>query len=212
MIFPTSQLSSLEKTFREAEEENEDGFQFPWTADEIDPTLLGPVRFTSTSTVRAALQLARLTADDTVCDLGCGDGRVPILAFSEFGVRHALGIELEDSLVATGNETLRKFQIPGERVTIIQGNVVQLSPTLRESVLSCSVIFIYLLFDKLHLIEPFLFEALQRGARIVSVCFFFKKWGRAALSDDMKCALYTKESVGPSLLCSWSSDAKNPPS
>jgi predicted RNA methylase len=48
--------------------------------------------------IRRMLQLADVTADDLVVDLGAGDGRIPIYAARHFGAR-AIGVELEENLV-----------------------------------------------------------------------------------------------------------------
>jgi tRNA G46 methylase TrmB len=48
--------------------------------------------------IRRMLQLADVTAEDLVVDVGAGDGRIPIYAARHFGAR-AIGVELEESLV-----------------------------------------------------------------------------------------------------------------
>lgn len=47
--------------------------------------------------VRAGLELAELRAGETLYDLGCGDGRVVVLATRVFGAR-AVGVELSRAL------------------------------------------------------------------------------------------------------------------
>ena len=44
--------------------------------------------------VNAMLTLANVTRDDTVYDLGCGDGRIVIAAAKEFGAR-GVGVDLD---------------------------------------------------------------------------------------------------------------------
>jgi hypothetical protein len=50
-------------------------------------------------TVRDLLWLADVGTNDIVYDLGSGDGRVVIAAVRDFGVRRAVGIELDPKLV-----------------------------------------------------------------------------------------------------------------
>jgi hypothetical protein len=49
--------------------------------------------------IRRMLQLADLTPNDVLIDLGSGDGRIPIHAARHFGAR-AIGVELEENLIA----------------------------------------------------------------------------------------------------------------
>ena len=41
--------------------------------------------------VRKMLQVSRVGPDDVVYDLGCGDGRILIMAVKEFGAEKAVG-------------------------------------------------------------------------------------------------------------------------
>jgi SAM-dependent methyltransferase len=56
--------------------------------------------------IRRMLQLADVTADDLVVDLGAGDGRIPIYAARHFGAR-AIGVELEENLVVLATESAK---------------------------------------------------------------------------------------------------------
>ncbi|MGQ9551380.1 MAG: hypothetical protein ACUVUE_03030 [Candidatus Bathycorpusculaceae bacterium] len=42
---------------------------------------------TSVETVKRMLQIAEVGSDDVVYDLGCGDGRMLVMAVEEFGAR-----------------------------------------------------------------------------------------------------------------------------
>jgi cyclopropane fatty-acyl-phospholipid synthase-like methyltransferase len=44
------------------------------------------------------LTLAKVTRDDVVYDLGCGDGRIPIAAARRYGAK-GVGLDLDPSLV-----------------------------------------------------------------------------------------------------------------
>lgn len=63
------------------------------------------------SRVRAVREcLARLRPDPagTLCDVGCGKGRVLLLA-AEYGFRRAVGVELSASLCAKARENARRY-------------------------------------------------------------------------------------------------------
>src|SRR5512144_2475688 len=72
------------------------------------PAIYGlPSRPTHPDRIRAALKLANLKAEETLYDLGSGDGRVLVIAAREFGAK-AVGIEIGPvqrlvSRVAAGN-------------------------------------------------------------------------------------------------------------
>jgi len=57
------------------------------------------------------LRLAGLRENETLIDLGCGDGRIPIIAAKYFGA-NAVGIEVRDVLV---NEAIRRVEEEGLR-------------------------------------------------------------------------------------------------
>src|SRR3979490_2612852 len=68
--------------------------------------------------VSAMLKLAGVSKDDTVYDLGCGDGRIVISAAKEYGA-HGVGIdndperiqEARDNARKAGVEALVKFEV-----------------------------------------------------------------------------------------------------
>ena len=58
---------------------------------------LAPFVATPTSVVRQMLILAELKPDETLYDLGSGDGRAVIMAAKDFGAT-SVGVELRDDL------------------------------------------------------------------------------------------------------------------
>ena len=57
------------------------------------PLIRTPFNPTPVSVVRAMLGLAGASVNDIVYDLGCGDGRVLLVAVEEYRVKKAVGIE-----------------------------------------------------------------------------------------------------------------------
>jgi hypothetical protein len=55
---------------------------------------LGPEDYQSNRHIRKILRLARAKKSDVFYDLGCGLGRLCVVAVTEFGVKRAVGIEL----------------------------------------------------------------------------------------------------------------------
>ena len=57
---------------------------------------LGPISATPHYVVSAMLHLAKANANTVVFDLGCSDGRVPIAAARDHGVKSAVGYEISE--------------------------------------------------------------------------------------------------------------------
>ena len=118
--------------------------------------------------VRAMLDLAGVTPDDVVYDLGSGDGRIVIAAAREFGAR-GVGIEIDPSLVAQSRATIRRLGLD-ERVRIVEQDLFEVD--LREA----TVVTLYLSLDLNRRLRPKLLAELTPGSRIVSHDFSMSDW------------------------------------
>ena len=132
----------------------------PRTADVVyEPTPL--------AVVDTLINAANVGANDTVYDLGCGDGRF-IVAAGRRGAR-GLGFDLNPNLVewATANALAERVN---ERVKFELRDIftVDLSPA--------SVITLYLLPELNLRLRPKLWKELKVGARIVSNAFDMGDW------------------------------------
>jgi ribosomal protein L11 methylase PrmA len=105
------------------------------------------------------LELARVSRDDLVYDLGCGDGRIVIAAARRYGAR-AIGFDIDPARVA---EARRNVAAAGlERlVRIEQRDIFELDLT------PASVVTLYLLPELNVRLLPQL-EQLRPGSRVVS--------------------------------------------
>jgi SAM-dependent methyltransferase len=109
------------------------------------------------------LTLAGTTDRDTVYDLGCGDGRIPIAAARKYGAR-GVGLEIDPRLVelaqanakAAGVDKLVEFRVQN---------------VLEADVSPATVVTLYLLSSSNELLRPMLRQQLKPGARIVSHAF-----------------------------------------
>ena len=111
------------------------------------------------------LELAQVTKDDIVYDLGCGDGRIVVTAAKRFGCR-ALGFDIDPNRVKESLENVEKNNV-GHLVTIEQKDIftLDLSPA--------NIITLYLLPSLNVKLIPQL-EKLKPGSRIVSHDFDMK--------------------------------------
>ena len=105
------------------------------------------------------LQLAGVTKDDVVYDLGCGDGRVVVTAARRFGCR-AIGYDIDPERVKESRENVRRNGVQ-HLVRIEQKDIFTLDLS------AASVVFLYLLPDLNVKLIPQL-QKLRPGSRIVS--------------------------------------------
>lgn len=104
------------------------------------------------------LDLARVTARDTVIDLGSGDGRM-VIAAAKRGAQ-ALGVEFNADLVDLSRRAAAAAGM-GERARFVQGDM------FAADISQATVLPLFLLPDHLAKLAP-KFLALRPGARIVS--------------------------------------------
>jgi cyclopropane fatty-acyl-phospholipid synthase-like methyltransferase len=126
-----------------------------------DPPAVLFVAFVETpqDIVDRMLKMARVTKDDVVCDLGCGDGRIVVTAAKRYGCR-AVGYDLDPLRVEEARENAEQSGV-AHLITIEQKDV--LTVDLEE----VSVVTIYMGTEMNARLIPQL-SRLKPGARIVS--------------------------------------------
>jgi SAM-dependent methyltransferase len=105
------------------------------------------------------LELAKVTSDDLVYDLGCGDGRIVVTAAKRYGAR-AVGFEIDPERVAEARENVRRSGVE-DRVTIEQRDIFTLD------LAPANVVTLYLLPSLNVRLIPQLSQ-LRPGSRVVS--------------------------------------------
>jgi len=105
------------------------------------------------------LELAQVTKDDVVYDLGCGDGRIVVTAAKKFGCK-AIGFDIDPKRVKESQENVSKNEVEA-LVTIQNADIFELDLT------PASVVTLYLLPQLNVRLIPQLKE-LKPGSRIVS--------------------------------------------
>jgi trans-aconitate methyltransferase len=118
--------------------------------------------------VDAMLKLANVHQGDVLYDLGCGDGRIPVSAAKQYGVR-AVGIDIDPQRIQEANESAK------------QAGVTQLVQFRREDLFKAnfkeaSVVTLYLLPELNVKLRPRLLAELKPGTRIVSHQFDMGTW------------------------------------
>ena len=82
---------------------------------------LAPFVSSPLSVVKKMLEIAELKPGETLFDLGCGDGRIPIMAAQEFGA-FGMGVDLNRRLVERARAEVKRLDLY-ERVEIIEGDI-----------------------------------------------------------------------------------------
>jgi protein-L-isoaspartate O-methyltransferase len=127
-----------------------------------------PFITTPPEVVARMLQIAGTGPQDTVIDLGSGDGRIVIAAVREHGAR-GLGIELDPALVVQARDNAMRAGV-AERARFEEGDA------LKADLSQASVVTIYLLPSLLDQLQPRILQQLRPGARVVTHAFAFKGW------------------------------------
>ncbi len=123
--------------------------------------------------VNEMLKMAKVTKDDVVYDLGCGDGRIVITAAKMFGAR-GVGVDLDQNLIKASNMHAREKGVQ-DLIKFIKGDLFQLD------VKEATVVALYLTPELNVRLRPKFFKELKPGARIVSNDFNMGDWK----PDDM---------------------------
>lgn len=106
--------------------------------------------------VDAMLENASPTADEILCDVGCGDGRVVIAAAKKYGCR-AIGIEIKKDVAALARANVQKAGV-AHLVTIVCGDARDYSFD------GISVVTMYLFPDLMEEIQ----DETLKASRVVS--------------------------------------------
>jgi len=114
------------------------------------------------------LKVAAVTRDDTVFDLGSGDGRIVIAAARDFGA-HGVGVEIDPKLVNISRDAALAAGV-GARVSFLWQDlfVTDLS--------GATVVTLYLRDDVNLKLRPKLLRELPAGTRVVSHDFDMGDW------------------------------------
>jgi tRNA A58 N-methylase Trm61 len=118
--------------------------------------------------VKAMLQLAGVNKDDLVIDLGCGDGRIVIMAAAEFGAR-GIGYDLNPVRLKEANENAAKAGVQN-RVRFILKNLYE------ADIKNATVVTLYLLPEVNEKLKPRLLAELKPGTRVVCHSFPIHNW------------------------------------
>jgi len=115
------------------------------------------------------LDMAKVTKEDIVFDLGCGDGRVVATAAKKYGAK-GVGVDIDPERIKDSDKTVEKLGVKN-LVEIRQGDALKVKDLERAT-----VVMLYMLDEFMRKLEPIAKKRLPKGARIVSHDFRFPEW------------------------------------
>ena len=118
--------------------------------------------------VDSMLQVANVTKNDIVYDLGCGDGRIPVTAAKKYGA-HAVCIDIDPQRIKEANENVANNKV-GHLVQVVEGDLFQ------QDLSKATVVTLYLLPSLNLKLMPKLMKELKPGTRVVSHAFDMGDW------------------------------------
>jgi SAM-dependent methyltransferase len=137
-------------------------------AQPLDQESLAPYVPTPQLVVDRMLEIAEVTSNDVVYDLGCGDGRIVVTAAKKYGAR-GIGFDIDRQRIKEAEENARREGVEDLAKFVLQDIMtVDVSPA--------TVVTLYLLPDSNRKLRPILTEQLRPGSRIVSHAFDMDEW------------------------------------
>ena len=118
--------------------------------------------------VDAMLEVAKVTDEDVVYDLGSGDGRIVITAARRFGA-HAVGIDHDPRLIERARRRAREASV-ADLVTFRREDLFEADFS------EATVVAMYLTPKFMKKLSPRLLEQLAPGTRIVSHKYRIPGW------------------------------------
>ncbi len=122
--------------------------------------------------VEGMCKMAKIGKNDVVYDLGCGDGRMVIMAVKKFGAKRGVGIDLDPKLVKECKDSAKTAGVD-DKVAFRVGDVLKV-----KDLSDATVVLLYMGDDINNRLKPILKATLKPGARVVSHRFL--------MGDDWK--------------------------
>jgi SAM-dependent methyltransferase len=118
--------------------------------------------------VNAMLDLAQVTSDDMVYDLGCGDGRIVVAAAKRRGAR-GVGVDIDPARIEDATRLARREGVT-DRVTFVLDDLFQ------ADFADATVVMLYLQPEPNLRLRPRLLSELRSGTRVVSLSYDMGEW------------------------------------
>jgi len=127
-----------------------------------------PYVATSNEVAAAMLRLAGVTDRDVVYDLGCGDGRIVIMAAQNYDA-HGVGIDINPDLI-------RRARLNADQSGVGTSVRFEVEDLFETDLHDATVVALYLIPAMNARLRPKLLRELKAGSRIVSHNFDMGEW------------------------------------
>lgn len=138
---------------------------------------IAPFVQTPLEVAKKMLDLSQIKPGEVLYDLGCGDGRLIILAAKDVGAK-STGIELREDLVERARTEIKRFNLE-DKVKVIQGNFFDVN------ISDANVVTLYLTSSANERLRPKLEAELKPGACVVSHDFKVPGWKPVGVYDEL---------------------------
>lgn len=130
----------------------------------IDPDFKCRIIYVPTeeSVVKKMLDMAKVTKDDLVYDLGCGDGRIVCMAARDYKAK-GVGVDIDPARIKDCMETMKKFKVTKDQVEFRQGDALKV-----KDLEKATVVTFYMLPEFMEKLEPQVLKRLKPGTRLVA--------------------------------------------
>jgi uncharacterized protein (TIGR03000 family) len=141
---------------------------------------------TDEAIVDKMLEMAKVTKDDVVYDLGCGDGRIVVTAAKRFGAK-GVGIDIDPARIKDSLANVKKNKVE-KLVEIRQGDALQVA-----DISKATVVMLYMLPEFQAKLAPILKRELKPGTRVVAHDYVLPGW--EAVQEDSVPAIFREHTV-----------------
>ena len=118
--------------------------------------------------VEEMLRIADVSKDDVLYDLGCGDGRIVIMAAEKMGTR-GVGVDIDLQRIKESRENAIRAKV-ADRVRFLHQDLFE------ANISGATVVTLYLTSDVNLKVRPKLLRELKPGTRVVSNDFDMEEW------------------------------------
>ena len=125
---------------------------------------------TPAEVVEAMLKLGRVTKDDVVYDLGCGDGRMVIAPVRDGHAKRGVGVDIDPERIRESKANAKAAGVE-DKVEFRVGNVLEIA-----DLSTANVVLLYMGTDINLRLKPILLKTLKPGSMMSSRCCAKKVW------------------------------------
>lgn len=138
---------------------------------------IAPFVQTPLEVAKKMLELSQIKRGEVLYDLGCGDGRLIILAAKEIGA-NAVGIELREDLIERAKTEIKRFNLE-DKVKVVHSNFFDVD------ISNADVVTLYLTSSANERLKPKLEAEMKPGSRVISHDFKVPGWKPSAVYDEL---------------------------